>query len=215
MSLLQNRDNPREIVLLYGITGGGKTRAVFDQYPGIWEAPISFNGDTWLDGYDGQKEALFDEFEGEIPLTAVKKLFDRFYVRKAPVKGGFIWFNPDKIIVTSNVHPASWYKGFSKSNKTYHQDRSESERALRRRFNAIVHFTPTGLTSYTGEEQIASFWPIGDEIIIPYIPIYHQYDINPTRTEMNHFETSQAILEDPFINCQCGFDFCEECNPQI
>lgn len=200
MSLVQTRDVSRQIVLLYGVTGKGKTRAVYDQYPNLWEAPISFNGDTWLDGYDGQKEALFDEFEGEIPLSATKKLFSDYYVRKGPVKGGFVWFNPDIIIVTSNIHPGEWYKGFSKSTKVYHQDRSESERALRRRFNAIVHFTNDGLASYIGEDQIKSLWPVGDEIVIPYIPIYQQsiFDPNPTRAELNEFEMNQAIAEDPF-----------------
>lgn len=205
----------REVVLLCGVTGAGKTRAVYDQYPDLYEAPI---GDTlWFDGYDGQKVVLFDEFEGEMPLNALKKVADNFYVRKVPCKGGFKWLNPDKIVFTSNSHPGSWYKGFSKSTKTYHSDRSESEKAIRRRFDAIVHFTELGLVTYVGEEEIKSFWPIGDEnpILIPMpvrqYPQVHQdvYDLNPTRSDLNRLEVQDAILDDPFIIEE---NFCLECH---
>jgi hypothetical protein len=201
----------REVVLLCGVTGAGKTRAVYDQYPDLYEAPI---GDTlWFDGYDGQKVVLFDEFDGEMPLNALKKVADNFYVRKVPCKGGFKWLNPDKIIFTSNSHPGSWYKGFSKSNKPYHSDRSESEKAIRRRFDAIVHFTEKGMISYVGEEQINSFWPIGEEnpILLPMPVFSYQQDVrdlNYSRTDLNRIEVQDAILEDPYIQD----NFCLECH---
>ncbi len=99
------------VVLLYGYPGTGKTRYVVENYPDYWETGISGTGTHWYDGYDLHNVVLFDDFCGKMskmPLCTVLKLFDR-YVRQAPVKGGFTWWRPNIIFVTSNIHPRDWY----------------------------------------------------------------------------------------------------------
>ena len=204
LATMPSLNKPREVILLVGLTGLGKTKSVFAQYgQDVYELPMGTY--EWFDGYQGQRVILADEFDGQMTLDVAKKFFDPHYVRKVAIKGGFTWLTQEITIATSNNHPATWYKGFSKSDKPFTSDRSESERALRRRFDAILHFTAEGIVPYVGQDAIKNFWPIGDEIIpiisIP-LPVAYQtvLDPNPTRTEMNHFESNMAQAEDPYIS---------------
>lgn len=114
---------PRKKILLVGKPGIGKSKWAYDKYPNIFEIPIT--KDFWFDGYDGQKEILLDEFNGQFPLSLTLKLLDAFYVRQVPIKGSFVWFNPSVIVLTTNTHPSLWYD---------YKDRPLLEDALRRRF---------------------------------------------------------------------------------
>jgi len=124
------RTTPRKVILFYGRPGIGKTRWVFKNFAqkDIWEQPV-LNTESWMDGYDGQKVALFDEFEGSVTLNVALKLFDPWYCRKVPVKGGFVWFNPDIIVITTNTHPSKWYDYTSNR-----KEKANKEQALRDRF---------------------------------------------------------------------------------
>jgi len=127
------QDGHRTVLLLVGPPGCGKTRNCYKQYPDLWEPPVNTakKSPTWFDGYDGQKEVLFDEFYGQMPLNAFLQITDPYYIRQVPVKGGFVWFNPSSIMITSNVHPSLWYD--------YHS-RPELERALRRRITRVAYY---------------------------------------------------------------------------
>jgi len=122
-------DRPEEsrpdlkVTLIRGPTGTGKTRHVHDTFPpeDLWV----WGGDRWFDGYHGQEVALFDDYNGEIPMTNFLKILD-IYALQVPVKGGFVWFKPKLIYITSNVTPEEWYP---KSNNPHIE-------ALKRR---IVH----------------------------------------------------------------------------
>jgi len=124
------RTVPRKVILFYGRPGIGKTRWVYENYEAkdIWEQPV-LSTESWMDGYAGHKVALFDEFEGSVTLNVALKLFDPWYCRKVAVKGGFVWFNPDIIVITSNTHPSKWYDYTSNR-----KEKANKEEALRDRF---------------------------------------------------------------------------------
>lgn len=117
------------VVVYYGATGTGKTRSVWDNakdHSDIWVYP----GNGWFDGYIGQPIALFDDFYGsEIKISLLLKILDRYPLR-VPIKGGFTWWVPEEIYITSNVDPGNWFPNAN----------FEHVNALMRRFTNKVHF---------------------------------------------------------------------------
>lgn len=123
----KGRDAPAELWCLWGKTGTGKTRRVweFADYGMLWAHP----GDRWFDGYDGQPAVLFDDFDGGwFKITYLLKLIDR-YPFTVPVKGAYVNWAPKVIYFTSNHHPKEWYP----------QAKQEHRDALIRRFREYGH----------------------------------------------------------------------------
>lgn len=111
----QRRTDRPEIWTFWGKTGVGKTRRVYQfvQPAELWVS----SGTTWFDGYDGHRAVLFDDFDGGwFKLSYLLKLLDR-YVFQVPVKGGFTWWYPDHIYITTNIHPTDWYPNGSLNHK--------------------------------------------------------------------------------------------------
>lgn len=104
------------VLVLWGATGAGKTYAAVnviangtDYY--IAEAPSVKGSKLWFDGYEGQRILILDDFDGDYCTMAyLKRLLDK-YKLKIEVKGGFAWATWTTVIITSNHHPADWYKG--------------------------------------------------------------------------------------------------------
>mgnify|MGYP000591172797 CR=1 FL=1 len=121
-------DTPRQwksfVNVIWGTTGTGKTRFVYQQHPDddVWVYP----GKGWFDGYLGQRVCLFDDFRGDVPISLLLQLLDR-YPLHVPVKGGHVNWNPRRIYITSNVMPTLWYDSLDIS----------TQDALQRRFNRI------------------------------------------------------------------------------
>lgn len=114
-----------EVYVLWGSTGVGKTRFVYEESPEVYRVPPP---STWFDGYDGSADVLFDEFNGQIGLQTMLQYLDRYPVQ-VPVKGGFVNFNPKRIYICSNFPPAQWYP---------HMCQTEYD-ALRRRFTRCTN----------------------------------------------------------------------------
>jgi hypothetical protein len=110
--------------VIWGGTGLGKTRFVYQQHPDddIWVYP----GRGWFDGYSGQRIALFDDFRGDLEISTLLQVLDR-YPLDVPIKGGHVNWNPRRIYITSNVMPALWYESLD----------GESRAALFRRLDRI------------------------------------------------------------------------------
>ncbi|UAU47037.1 VP2 [Chicken proventriculitis-associated circular virus 29] len=102
---------PKQVFILIGKCGQGKTRTVWDEhgYDNVWKPPA--NDGKWYDGYDGHSVALFDECDpGNImPITHFLTITDGYPLLNQPVKGGFTPFNPDYIYFTSNVEWEKWW----------------------------------------------------------------------------------------------------------
>lgn len=98
-----------DVVYIYGRTGCGKTRLVYDSYDLQEIYPVSFAQKTiWFDGYFDQPVCLFDDFYGQVKPDLLLRLLDR-YPLQVPIKGSFVWWNPRIIIITSNLPPETLY----------------------------------------------------------------------------------------------------------
>jgi hypothetical protein len=107
LSMKQTQRNYKTVVIvLWGATGVGKTRFVYDQ---AQDRQVWVPGDyQWFDGYRGQDIVLLDDYRGEYPIQFFLKLCDR-YPMQVPVKGDFVNWRPTKIYITSNLRPKHWY----------------------------------------------------------------------------------------------------------
>lgn len=124
------RVNNLQVHLFYGKPGTGKTRMAYELMPELYAFPIGAN--LWSDGYFGQPEVLIDDFNGQMRLVDLLRFLDRYPIL-IPRKGGFNWYCPDWIVLTTNVHPSRWYdySGAKKENQ---------EAALRRRIHHVWDF---------------------------------------------------------------------------
>ncbi len=95
-----------EVYVFIGKTGTGKTRKVYEDSPDIYVHP----GGKWFDGYDGERDVLFDDFGPTygISVTLLLRLLDR-YPMTVEIKGGHINFAPRKIYMTSNLEIEEWW----------------------------------------------------------------------------------------------------------
>lgn len=132
MMVRPNRIAPPSIWVFWGASGTGKTRRCWDftDHDKIWVHP----GDRWFDGYDSSSHpaVLFDDFDGSwFKLDYLLKLLDR-YVFQVPIKGGYTWWCPKTVLLTSNIEPKLWYRNANEAQQI----------ALMRRlreFGTIVH----------------------------------------------------------------------------
>lgn len=125
------RNDDIEVHLFIGEPGTGKTRKAYELFPDIYAFPIG--PQLWADGYMGQPDVLIDDFSGQMRLVDTLRFLDRYPIQ-IPRKGGFTWWCPNTIIITSNNHPSTWYKW---------EDRTSQEKALKRRIHHIWDFDAT------------------------------------------------------------------------
>lgn len=125
----------REVILLYGGAGSGKTKFVLDRHPMAFVIPITCS-QIWFDGYDGHEVALIDDFNGQIPLIQFLRVLHE-YPEQVPIKGGHVWWNPSIIYITTNYAVRSWYDGKDGNGWA---GREESYNALNRRITSAFYF---------------------------------------------------------------------------
>lgn len=123
------REIPLQVILCYGPPGAGKTHFAETKFPDHFRMPVS--KDFWMDNYQQEKTVLLDDFNGEVKLTFLLQVLDKYPVQ-IPIKGGFVWWCPDTIILTCNTHPCNWYD---------YATRQDSYAALKRRFHKVLKFT--------------------------------------------------------------------------
>lgn len=119
-----------DVQVLWGETGTGKTRFVHETCQKENCELYTHTGESWFDGYRGQTDVLFDDYNGsEFKLSYLLKLLDR-YNYQVPIKGNYVNWAPKRIWITSNKSPEEWYQNC-------HQ---EQRAALKRRFTKVTHF---------------------------------------------------------------------------
>jgi len=120
-----------QVHLLHGEPGTNKTRFAFHMFPDLYAIPCNTaNASVWFNGYEGESTVLLDDFSGEMPLVQLLRLLDIYRVQ-VPYKGGYVWFAPQNILITTNVHPRKWYD---------YEKRDSSWQALKRRITSVLDF---------------------------------------------------------------------------
>ena len=106
----QQRNWPTFTQVIWGAPGLGKTRKALELAgPDAYWLPRPAGQTAWFDGYIGQETIVIDEFYGWLPLDLLCRLLDR-YPYQVETKGGSMMVLCKKVIITSNVAPAQWYK---------------------------------------------------------------------------------------------------------
>jgi len=108
MSLVIPRDHKTRCLVLWGPAGCGKSRWAHKGFPTAYHKDPS----SWWDGYCGHDVVIIDEFYGQLSLSYMLKLLDR-YPCQFEVKGGYVMFRAKLVIITSNTDPLEWYRGLS------------------------------------------------------------------------------------------------------
>lgn len=99
----------REVVvtIIFGVTGAGKTRSFYSQYPLNDTYVFNYSNAFW-DGYSGQKHILFDEFESQILLSNMLQYTDGHPIL-LDVKFGHAHADWDTVTIISNSNPQTFY----------------------------------------------------------------------------------------------------------
>lgn len=98
------------ILVLWGDTGTGKTRTAIElaAIHGGGYYKLGQSDRLWLDGYEGERTLILDDFYGWIQHGTLLVMLDGHDWR-GPTKGGHIWANWDRVVITSNKSPEEWY----------------------------------------------------------------------------------------------------------
>jgi len=97
-----------KVIVFWGETGTGKTRAVYEK-AGDDLAVVTYTKGGFFLGYNGEETVLLDDFDSDaMPRQVFLHITDRYpYV--ANVKNGSVNWAPKVIYITSNTHPRLWY----------------------------------------------------------------------------------------------------------
>ena len=128
----RDRSTPKVCICLFGPTGTGKTKRIYDYLETIGEKPYVWDNamPTWWEGYSGERHVIMDEFRGCLPMKYLLRLTDRYPMR-VQYKGGSCQFMADYMYFTSSKQPSEWYDDAF-------NDRVQQ---LLRRFDRILHVT--------------------------------------------------------------------------
>lgn len=126
------------VEVIWGDTGVGKTRSVWEGKTVYDVYSHNMMQDKW-DGYADQPTVLFDDFYGQIKISAMLKLLDG-HPFCCSARYNDVWARWTKVVITSNVHPSEWWGGkeggFSLKPDTIPP---EVRKALMRRVTKVTH----------------------------------------------------------------------------
>lgn len=152
------REEAPEVILMIGPPGCGKTRAVREREDAADLYVKPCDRDFWMNGYDGHPAVLLDDFAGaanHVTLTNLLQLLDRYQIRVS-TKHGHTWWQPERIYITTNIHPANWYE---------YKDRMVHYEALKRRFTDVKDFG-ANIVTFAGDEGWNRWWSYLDNHIL-------------------------------------------------
>lgn len=102
----------KEVHVLYGEPGTGKTTWARDNWPGLFVMPCPSQSQYWSDGYEGQETILFDDYGNSLhdilPWSMLLQVCDKWGVAY-PRKHGYNWLAAKRVVFTSNHPPEQWH----------------------------------------------------------------------------------------------------------
>ncbi len=119
-----------KVFYIWGESGAGKSRAVFELYPEAYWWTKPQNGGSYALGYAGQRVVIFDDFYSWIPYSLFLRVCDK-YPLTVNTQGNNVPFNADLIFFTSNRDWTSLYTGGNCSER--------NEEAIQRRLHHRLH----------------------------------------------------------------------------
>lgn len=131
----RDTSEPPTVYWLWGPTGSGKTKCAWEFARALYSDAVWASNDTlqWYDGYSGEPAAIMDDFRAKhVTFAFLLRLLDRYSLR-VPIKGGFINWKPELIIITC---PYSVARAFEKRGTHVPEDLEQ----LRRRITCEFYF---------------------------------------------------------------------------
>ncbi|AWY06806.1 MAG: Rep catalytic domain protein [Circoviridae sp.] len=144
---------PPTVYWFYGPTGSGKTRRAWEVAgQNAW---ISSQDLRWFDGYNGQRGAILDDLRsGSCAMNFLLRLLDR-YPLNVPIKGGFVFWKPEVIVITCPVKPEELFVNRETGEQWDHIDQ-----VIRR----VDHFRDFAVLPYGQGEEADEANPIEVEL---------------------------------------------------
>jgi len=110
---LWRKSNPIDVIcdVLFGVPGSGKTVWATEQCTESWFIlpQRSKGAPLWFGNYAGEHTLIIDEFDWhEMTLTEFNRIVNR-PVQDFPAKGGWVCNLWRRVIVTTNLHPRTWW----------------------------------------------------------------------------------------------------------
>jgi hypothetical protein len=127
------RDWKTEVYWIHGPTGTGKSNWVFRTCDRA-ELYVKDGNSKWFDGYQSQKNVLFDDFRPskELPFNLLLRLLDR-YPMTVEGKGSSMNFSPERIFITTPQPPVETFQHLE-------WIKEEDLSQLTRRITQVIHF---------------------------------------------------------------------------
>jgi hypothetical protein len=94
------------VTVVLGGSGSGKSHYVYDQVPEAFR----YDADSkYWNGFEGQKDVVFDDFRGSwFTYSKLLQILDRYPMRVYPMYGS-VNFNPERIWITTTKKISEWY----------------------------------------------------------------------------------------------------------
>lgn len=97
-----------EVTYIWGPTGTGKTRSVWESVEDVTQIYKVESDGQWWDGYDSQDIILFDDYNSQVPIHKWLTWLDG-HPLQVPIKGAYVYAKWTKVFITSNVNPERLY----------------------------------------------------------------------------------------------------------
>lgn len=129
-----------EVVYLYGTTGSGKTRSIFEENEAADICRVTNYGNGMggikFDAYHGQSVLVFEEFNSQIPIYDMLNYIDRYPVN-LPARYSDRVACYTKVYLTSNLPLDRQYVNIQ-------HEKPEVWKAFLRRINRVVYYDENG-----------------------------------------------------------------------
>jgi len=96
-----------KVVCIHGPAGICKSSWVYS-LGDVFTTTITEAGALWMNGYQGEKRLLIDDFTGQLPYAILNRICDR-WAYNAPIKGGFVAAKWEEVYILTNIDPKEWY----------------------------------------------------------------------------------------------------------